>query len=263
MRVNQLSTLFGITIRENTRNYVLIGLLIVLPVAFITVAFSVTQDAQMPIDLLINGETQTVMRGLPAVHGVAMVPLTSTILAGIVGLLLMQDVRNTDGRLVLSGYRAREVIGARLGTLAILAALVTVVSVGVMAYDAWPEQPLFFLLSIFVVTLLYGLVGMLIGVIFTRVAGLWMILVLSMLDIGLFQSPLFPMGDDSWWVAVLPGHYPMEVIFDTGLTANLDTLTQLGWGLLYLLGVVVIATLVFYRITNVRRPTYHGGTGHE
>lgn len=263
MQVNRLSTLFEVTIRENTRNYVLIGLLIFLPIAFITVAIAVTQDALMPIELSIDGEPQTVMRGLPAVHGVAMVPLTSTILAGIVGLLLMQDVRNTDGRLVLSGYRAREVILARLGTLGILAALVTVVSVGVMAYDVWPEQPLFFLLSLFVVTLLYGLVGMLIGVFLDRVAGLWTLLVVSMLDIGLFQSPLFPMGDDSWWVAILPGHYPMEVIFDTGLTASFDTLTQLGWGLLYLLVVVVVATLVFSRITEVRRPIHHSETDHQ
>ncbi|MCU4752368.1 ABC transporter permease [Halobacteria archaeon AArc-curdl1] len=243
-------TMFRISFRETARNYVLVGLLIALPIAFITVAFAVTQDAQMPIELPIDGETQTVMRGLPEVHGVAMTPLTSTIIAGIVGLLLMQDARNVDGRLVLAGYRAREVILARLGTLSVLVTLVTVVTVGVMAYDVRPEQPMLFVLAIFVVTLLYGFVGMLLGVVFDRVAGLWTILVASMLDIGLFQSPLFPMGEDTWWVKILPGYHPMEVVFDAGLTAQPDTLVHLGWSLGYLFLVGTVAVLLFYRLTG-------------
>ncbi|WP_090506808.1 ABC transporter permease [Natronorubrum sediminis] len=253
MSSRRATTMFRISFRETARNYVLVGLLIVLPIAFITVAFAVTQDAQMPIELPINGETQVVMRGLPEVHGVAMTPLTSTIIAGIVGLLLMQDARNVDGRLVLAGYRAREVIFARLGTLGVLVALVTAVTVGVMAYDVMPEQPTLFVLAIFVVTLLYGLVGMLLGVVFDRVAGLWTILVVSMLDIGLFQSPLFPMGDDAWWVKTLPGHHPMEVVFDAGLTTQPDTLVHLGWALVYLFLVGAAAVLLFYRLTGRQR----------
>lgn len=250
MSDGRATTMFSISVRETARNYVLIGLLIVLPIAFITVAFAVTQDAQMPIELPIDGETQTVMRGLPDVHGVAMTPLTSTIIAGIVGLVLMQDARNVDGRLVLAGYQAREVILARLGTLAVLVTLVTAVTVGVMAYDVMPDQPALFIIAIFVVTLLYGLVGMVLGVVFDRVAGLWTILVVSMLDIGLFQSPLFPMGEDAWWVKILPGHHPMEVVFDTGLTAQLDTLAHLGWGLVYLVLVGAATILLFYRLTG-------------
>lgn len=249
MTGRQVGTLFGVTARETARNYVLLGLLIALPIAFITIAVAVTQEAQMPIELTVDGETQTVMRGLPEVHGVAMTPITSTIIAGIVGLLLMQTARTTDGRLVLAGYRAREVIAARFGTLAILAGLVTAVSVGVMAYDVVPEQPLLFLGALFVVTLLYGLLGMLFGVVLDRVAGLWTILVLSMLDVGLFQSPLFPMGEEAWWVKLLPGYHPMEVVFDAGLTGQADTVVHLGWGVVYLLVIGTVSILVFYRLT--------------
>ena len=253
MRGHRVATMFRISFRETARNYVLLGLLIVLPIAFITVAFAVTQDAQMPIELPIDGKTETVMRGLPEVHGVAMTPLTSTIIAGIVGLLLMQQARTVDRRLVVTGYRAREVVIARLGTLGILVTLVTAVTVGVMAYDVMPEQPVLFVLAIFVITLLYGLVGMLLGVVLDRVAGLWTILVVSMLDVGLFQSPLFPMGEETWWVAVLPGHHPMEVVFDAGLTTQADTLAHLGWAFVYLFGVAVVSILLFYRLTAHQR----------
>lgn len=261
MTARRIATLFSVTARETARNYVLVGLLIALPIAFITIAVAVTQEAQMPIELTVDGEVQTVMRGLPEVHGVAMTPITSTIIAGIVGLLLMQTARTTDGRLVLAGYRAWEVIAARFGTLAILAVLVTAVSVGVMAYDVVPEQPLLFLGAMFVVTLLYGLIGMLLGVVLDRVAGLWTILVLSMLDVGLFQSPLFPMGEDAWWVKILPGYHPMEVVFDAGLTDQPDTLAHLGWGVVYLLVVGAVSILVFYRLTARQGSTRSGVVG--
>ncbi|MFC6810948.1 hypothetical protein ACFQGT_06300 [Natrialbaceae archaeon GCM10025810] len=103
------------------------------------------------------------------------------------------------------------------------------------------------------VTLLYGFAGMVLGVVFDRVAGLWTILVVSMLDIGLFQSPLFPMGEDAWWVKMLPGYHPMEVVFDAGLTAQSDTLVHLGWALGYLFLAGVIAVLLFYRLTGGQR----------
>lgn len=253
MGTHRASTIFRVSVRETGRNYVLIGLLIALPIAFITIAFAVTQDAQLPIELPIDGEYQIVMRGLPEVHGVAMTPLTSTILAGIVGLLLMQDAKIVDGRLVLAGYRGREVVLARFGTLGILVLLVTAVSVGVLAYDVMPEQPMLFILAMFAVTLIYGLVGMLLGIVSDRMAGLWTILILSMLDVGIFQSPLFPMGDNSWWVKLLPGHHPMEVIHDAGLTDQPDTLSHLGFSFLYLVIIGAIAIGVFYLITNQQR----------
>lgn len=252
MSSNRMATLFRITGTETARNYVLLGLLVVLPILFITVAIAVTQDAQMPIELPIDGETQVVMRGLPAVHGIAMAPIASTIIAGIVGLLLMQSAKETDRRLVLAGYRARDVILARFGTLALLVLLITVVSVGVLALDVVPEQPVLFLGAMFLVTAIYGLVGMLLGVIVGRVAGLWLVLVLSMLDIGLFQSPLFPMVDEAWWVQILPGHHPMEVVFDAGMTAQPDTLAHLLWGTAYLIAVGLVAIVLFYRLTKVR-----------
>ena len=50
-------------------------------------------------------------------------------------------------------------------------------------------------LGLLVVTLTDGLVGMLIGVVAGRLVGLWSVLVATMLDIGLFQDPMFTMGE--------------------------------------------------------------------
>lgn len=245
--VRRTTTLLSIGLRENARNSVLVGLLITLPIVFITVAIAVTQDAQMPIELTVDGETRTVTRGLPEVHGIAMMPITSALIAGIVGLLLMRNARTADGRLVLTGYRAREVIAARFATLAALSLLVTAVSLVVLALDVVPEQPLAFVAATLAVTLLYGLVGMMLGVLVDRLAGLWTVLVAVMLDVGVFQSPLFAAGDQEWWMTLLPGYHPMQVVLDAGLTSSADALGHLGWTLAYLLVVIVMAIVAFYR----------------
>lgn len=249
--LRRFATVFTIGFREQARNYLLVGLLIVLPFLFITLAFAVTQDAQMPIRLLVDGEWTTAMRGLPTVHGVVMTPITSALIAGIVGLLLMHGARNGDGRLVLAGYRAREVIAARFSTLALLSALVTAVTVGVLVIDVMPEQMWWFLAGVFVLTSTYGLLGMLLGVVLGRLAGLWSILIAAMLDIGLFQDPLFRMGEAEWWMEWLPGYHSMQVIMDAGLTTNIDTVSHLGWAGMYLVVLGLVTITMFYRGTRI------------
>jgi hypothetical protein len=250
--LRRFATVFTIGLREQARNYLLVGLLVALPILFITLAFAVTQDAQTPIQVIVDGETTTVLRDLPTVHGVVMTPITSTLIAGIIGLLLMHGARNGDGRLVLAGYRAREVIGARFSTLTLLAGLVTAVTVGVMVIDITPELLGWFTAGVFMVTLTYGLLGMLIGVVVGRLAGLWSILVASMLDIGLFQDPLFRVGEPAWWMEWLPGYHGMQVIMDAGLTAEMDSTAHLGWAVAYMAVLGLVTVTVFYRETRIR-----------
>ena len=248
--VNRTATAFGIGLREHARNYVLVALLVVLPVSFITLAFAVTQDVQMPVRTLVDGETTTVMRGMPEVHGVIMTPITSSFIAGLAGLFLMREARDTDGRLAVVGYRARQVIAARFGVLAVITLVVVAVSVGVMLIDFQPEQLWWFVAAMLVLSVTYGLIGMLVGAVFNRLAGLWIMLILPMIDIGLFQDPLFVQSEPEWWMKLFPGYHPVRVMVDTGLTTDLDTAASLGWGAGYLLVVGLLAVWVYYRGTR-------------
>lgn len=248
--MNRTTTAFTIGVREQARNYVLVALLVVLPVSFITLAFAVTQDVQMPVRTLVDGETTSVMRGMPDVHGVIMTPITSALIAGLAGLFLMREAKDTDGRLAVVGYRARQVIAARFGVLAMITLVVTAVSVGVMLVDFRPEHLAWFVAAMLVVSLAYGLVGMLVGAVFDRLAGMWLMLILPMLDIGLFQDPLFVQSDPEWWMQLFPGYFPVRVLIDTGLTTDVDTAVSLGLGVGYLLVVGVLTVGVFYRATQ-------------
>jgi hypothetical protein len=251
--VTRTATAFSIGLREHARNYVLAALLVVLPVSFITLAFAVTQDVQMPVRTLVDGETTTVMRGMPEVHGVIMTPITSALIAGLAGIFLMREARDTDGRLAVVGYRARQVVAARFGVLTVLTLVVTGVSVGVMLVDFRPDQLWWFVAAMVVLSVTYGLVGMLVGAVFDRLAGLWIMLILPMLDVGLFQDPLFVQSEPDWWMKLFPGYHPVRVMVDAGLTAEVDTALSLGWGVVYLLVVGIVAIGVFYRVTRMGR----------
>lgn len=250
--MNRTATAFTIGVKEQIRNYVLIALLIVLPISFITLAFAVTQDVEMPVRTLVDGETTTVMRGMPAVHGIIMTPITSALIAGLAGLFLMREAKDTDGRLAVVGYRARQVITARFGILVAITLIVTGISVGVMLVDFRPEHLWWFVAAMVVVSVTYGLIGMLVGAVFDRLAGMWLMLILPMLDIGLFQDPLFIQSDPDWWMKLLPGYWPVRVMVDTGLTADVDTALFLVWAVGYLLVVAALTIAVYYRVTQAK-----------
>ena len=249
--VNRIATAFAIGLREQARNYVLVALLVVLPVAFITLAFAVTQEVSMPVRTVVDGATATVHRPMPDVHGVIMTPITSALIAGLAGLFLMREARATDGRLAVVGYRARELVLARFGVLAALTFVVTAVAVGVMLVDFQPTHLWWFLAAMLVLSATYGLLGMLLGAVVSRLAGLWIMLILPMLDVGLFQDPLFANSDPAWWVTLLPAYSTVRVMVDAGLTDAVDTAASLGLGVAYLLVVAAVAVAVFYRTTRV------------
>lgn len=73
-----------------------------------------------------------------------------------------------------------------------------------------------------------------------------------MLDVGLFQDPLFHVAGQAWLVEWFPGFHGMRVLMDFGLTAELDSAGHLGWAMVYLgvLGLVTISA--FYRETRLR-----------
>lgn len=75
-----------------------------------------------------------------------------------------------------------------------------------------------------------------------------------MIDIGLFQDPLFVQSEPEWWMKLFPGYHPVRVMVDTGLTTDLDTAASLGWGSGYPLVVVLLAIwgLLSRNSTDVR-----------
>jgi hypothetical protein len=85
-------------------------------------------------------------------------------------------------------------------------------------------------------------------VVLDRLAGVYLILFGSMIDLFVFQNPLATDPPDA--AILLPGHYPLQVVMMAGFTDSV-TLEPLAWTLAYLAVVTGLATVAFFRKMRV------------
>lgn len=229
---------------ELGRTPVLLALLVVGPAYVIYVFTLVAPDG--PAIVHVGGET--VRTTLPKAFPAFTTPMTAALLTGIAGLFLMQTAATADARAVVAGYLPHQIIIARLTILVGVALVATAVSVGVMLTAFRPEHLGWFLLATVLTALMYGLVGLLVGVLLDRLVGVYLILFGSMVDLFIFQNPLAsdPPNVARW----LPGHYPLQLTIRAGFTDEI-ALVDLGLSLGYLALLTVLATVGFYNETKV------------
>lgn len=225
---------------ELRRTPLLLGLLVVAPAYVIYLFTAVAPDG--PAVVHVSGES--VRTTLPAAFPAFTTPMTAALLSGIAGLFLVGTATRADARLVVAGYRPGEVVLARLGLLVGVAAVATAVSVGVMLTAFDPERIALFVLGTGLTALVYGAVGVVAGLVLDRIAGVYLVLFGSMVDLFVFQNPLAT--DTHALARWLPGHYPLRVAMDAGFAGTVDPLdVALSLAVLGVLGAV--ATAAFYR----------------
>ena len=232
--------------REYRRNRVLWGVLVVVPVVFIALAIAVTPTVPGPVTLVNGASSYTEMISMRRIHAATMVPVTSAFLAGLTGLFMVTGSASGDRRLVLAGFRRREVLAARMAVIMAAAAVSTIVAVVVSG--AWypPRQWAAFIAANMLVALIYAMIGLLVGPHTGRLGGLYLILLLAFVDVGLGQTIMF--GDrQPTWGAYLPSRGPSRVLIDSAFTTRFDETGHALLGLAWLLGLAVAATLAFHR----------------
>lgn len=238
--------------RQYLRNGLFIALLIVLPPAFITLSFATTPDALLPVGLLEDGERQVFLLGMPDLHGALMVPMTAAFLSGFVGLFIMFNAREGDRRLVIAGYGLSNLLAVRLTMIVVLSLAITLLAVGVTLISFRPEQPGLFFLTNLISALQYAFFGAVAGTFLSAISGTYLLFFTPMIDIGLVQNPMFPRESIEWWVKLLPGYAPMEVLTDVSFTTGFDTWGFLGYSVLYTLAIGAVAAVLFVRVTAPR-----------
>ena len=229
---------------ELRRTPLLLALLVVAPAYVIYVFTAVAPSGAATLHLGGDSVTTTLDVAFPAFT----TPMTAALLSGITGLFLMQTAAAADSRLVVAGYRAHQVVLARLAVLVGVAGVATAVSVGVMLTAFTPELLAPFLAGTVLTALVYGMLGVLVGVLLDRLLGVYLILFGSMIDLFIFQNP---MATDTPAVArLLPGHYPLDLAMEAGFAGSVD-FTALGLSLAYLGGLTLAATVAFFREMRV------------
>lgn len=225
--------------REYARTPVLLALLVAVPAYVVGVITRVAPDGRLPVTV----DGTRVVASAPDLYGVLMAPMAAALVAGITGLFLVQSGREADGRLVLAGFHPAEVVTARLGLLGGVGLLATAVAVGALWTTFQPDAVGWFVAAVLLGAVTYGLVGALVGTLFDRLPGTYLLLFAPSLDLFLFQNPAAAAPPLAEW---LPGHYAVELAMQAAFT-EVDP-AVLGWGAAYVAGLVVLVVVAYARL---------------
>jgi hypothetical protein len=231
-------------LREFRRTPVLVVLLLVLPAYFIGAFVFLVPETSAPVT--VRGTTTTV--SLSAFAASFMTAVSVAILSGIVGLFLMQASDAADDRLRLAGYSGLELVVARALTLWTGVAVVSVVAVGVAVQVFAPANVWAFTTITGVLGITYGVVGVSVGLLFGRLGGLYVMLLVPLVDVLLFQNPLASAVPG--WADYLPGHHATSALFEAAFTASVGSRTVLG-AAAYATLLTVASVAVFYYMSAV------------
>ncbi|MBI4939565.1 MAG: ABC transporter permease [Actinobacteria bacterium] len=236
------------------------GLLVVVPVVFITLASAVTPSGTTLIAVMENGRSQLRPFDPARIHGAVMAPIAVASLAALVGLFLALDDRPGDRRLALAGGGRFLIVASRLLIVVMAALGVTGVALAVTGAQFTPGRWTVYALGNALVAVTYGLVGVLIGPVFGRVAGVFIAFLAPFLDIGISQSPMLR-GQPERWAQFLPGYGGVRVAVDGALTTVFDQPVALTAAAVWAAALAVLTLYVLVRglphiagTTTARRP---------
>jgi hypothetical protein len=219
---------------------------------FIWLSDAITPHGLTPVVLAENGQRAAEMLDPAHIHAGTMAPIAVASLATLTGLFVVLDARTGDQRLALAGLRQGVLLTARLTVITLAVLLATAVSLAVTAtvFDAHQWGP--YAAATALLALTYGLLGVLIGPVFGRVAGVFIAFLIPFLDIGIGQSPMLR-GEPADWATYLPGYGGTRVFIDGALTASFDETRALLIGLGWLAALATAATLLFRHTATGRR----------
>ncbi|MGH2347105.1 MAG: hypothetical protein ACRDG4_17900, partial [Chloroflexota bacterium] len=121
-----------------------------------------------------------------------------------------------DRRLVLSGYRQSVLLSAKLTALIGVAALVSLYAVLVLLAFWWSASAPLIWLGFFSAALIYGALGLLLGVLVdSELAGFFIVIMVSLLDTFL-QAPVENPLANKPFLAAFPTYGPMQVAVSGG-----------------------------------------------
>ncbi len=241
-------------VRDWARNRVLWALLAVVPAIFTLLATAVTPSKLIRMPVTEAGRSVGKIVNLASIHPATMAPIAIASLAALAGMFIMLDSRAGDQRLVLSGLRPGALLAARLALIAAAAAVATGVSLAVTAAVSDVRQWAVYAASNVLIAVTYALIGVLIGPLFGRVAGVFIAFLIPFLDLGLAQSPmLHPVP--ARWAHFLPGYGGSRVLIDAIMTPAFTQARPLLIALAWLAGLLTATALLFRHTTRAAGPS--------
>ena len=180
-------------------------------------------------------------------------PIAIASLAAIAGMFIMMDSRAGDQRLVLAGQWPGSLLAARLALIALiaLAAMVaTTISLAITAAVADVRQWGVYIAANLLVAATYALIGVLIGPLLGRVAGVFIAFLIPFVDLGISQSPMLR-ATPAAWAHFLPGYGAGQIVMNGILGPSFDQTRSLLIALAWLAALATAAVLLYHRTTRI------------
>ncbi len=207
-----------------------------------------TPSDPTPVELIEDGKRGLSIISMADVHGAVMVPITIGFLASLAGLFVILDSAQADRRLSLTRFRTNEILAVRMTVIAAASLVAAAVSIAVTAISFDAASWSVFVLANVLVALTYATIGVIVGPIFGRLGGLYVLLALPFIDIGLAQNAMFDAAPPAWG-RYLPAHGAVRVMMDGAFTPTFDETGALVLALVWLVGLAATAVAVFRRAT--------------
>jgi hypothetical protein len=226
------------------------ALLAAIPAVFILMTKVTTPARLVGIALSERGRQVTTMVNLAAIHPAVMAPIAIASLAAIAGMFIMLDSRAGDQRLVLAGQRPGSLLAARLALIALAAMVATTISLAITAAVADVRQWGVYIAANLLVAATYALIGVLIGPLLGRVAGVFIAFLIPFVDLGISQSPMLR-ATPAAWAHFLPGYGAGQIVMNGILAPSFDQTRSLLIALAWLTALATAAVLLYHRTTRI------------
>ncbi|HEX6796494.1 MAG TPA: hypothetical protein VF116_02130 [Ktedonobacterales bacterium] len=235
------------TLIEQARNRLALGLLIVfLPVWNFLLGAAIAHGPAA-FKLTSTGQFLTV-----DAHDVTVLAAGANAIALICGFTIFAATRKGaafDRRLVLCGLPQPLMLAAKLTALAGVALVVSAYSTLVLLFFWRPENILLVWLGYFLVALVYGTFGLLLGVLMrSELAGFFVIIMVGLLD-TFFQIPVENPAGNQPFLRYFPAHGPEQIAVAAGFAGRLP-LSMVLLSLAWVVGFGLVGLLIFWLRTR-------------
>jgi len=252
MRLTRMALACAMTLRELARSRIVLLLLVTVPTVFDVLVALTSSSREVPFPLASLGDdvmatasernVSLVFVGLGAVG----------LLTSFVGMTFVQKNADATRRLVLAGFRAEELVLARLGALGAVVVVVALYGTVMLLAFFRPAHVVGLFASFALGGFVYGAWGLLVGALVRReLEGILCVTLLANVDAGWLQNPLAYTGaDHKVIIRALPAYFPSQAAFVAAFSdrdASRALVASSAYGALFLL----LAVAAFWRRTRV------------
>ena len=232
-RARRVGTAARLLLKDLLRRRITLLLLFVVPALFDAVVLATTTSRPVDVVLGTLAEPPLEESGVPGLDRLASLFVdhgTRTLderrlslvflglaavsfLACFLAFNLTHKRRDADARLVHAGYRAHEVLLAKLAVLLGLVSVLAIYETAILWPWVVPHQVVLLATGFFFGGFIYGCLGMLVGAIANQeLEGIFVIVMLTNIDAGWLQNPIYyAHSQRQGLIRALPGYGPVQL----------------------------------------------------